>query len=220
MTNDDKVRDKVIFDLSGMKGEKRRLESKEDEKWKCKHKTDKLNTHQRSAGARRDKVEKAMEEKYGKKLAYFIGKHPATIYRNRETIYGLLLEYESKKEAERREQAQREELEYLEVQRNRNKDEWNFHLEYQNLRNSSKGADYGRNASSGLGSNIPSDLKSKLRKISDGDIKYTKKPESTNTEKYHRQEYVEKTRRRQRVRRGSTDPEYILNEMFGEEDLY
>jgi hypothetical protein len=43
-----------------------------------------------------------------------------------------------------------------------------------------------------LGSYIPPDLKSTIRKISDGEIEYTKKPESLNTEKYRKREYAEK----------------------------
>lgn len=189
---DDKVIERVLSDLKGMKGEKgARLRDVEQE-WMRKNNTDKLNMHYNSVKGRTDKVNKIMEKKYGKKLASYIDRHLSTWYDNRNTIYKLLLDRESKIEAERREEARLEEERWQEAQRNKMRDEFKNHNWYLNIRNSNTRGNRSRYASSGLGGYNPPDLKSTIRKISDGEIEYTKKPESTNTEKYRKREYAEK----------------------------
>lgn len=216
---DDKIKEKVWFDLSGMEGDKKAIKRKIEQKWMREHKTNKLNMHHNSVDARNKKVEKIMERKYGKKLASYIGCKKSTKYNKRRIIYDLLIGYENKKWNDRKSKEDRKALRYLqkkqEEERNKVKDEMNFHIWYQNIRNSNKRTDRSNYASSGLGGSYPSDLKSQIKKISDGDIKYTKKPESTNTEKYRRQEYAEKTRGKQRVKPGSNNYEFILNDEFG-----
>jgi hypothetical protein len=217
---DDKIKEKVFFDLSGMRGEKRAVKLKIEKEWMRKHKTDKLNMHHNSADPRNKKVEQIMEQKYGKELASYIDCKKSTRYDKRLTIYNLLIGYQNKKEGDRLMKQHRKTQRYLlkkqEEEDNKKRDEMNFHIWYQNMRNSNAREDRGNYASSGLGGKYDPDLKSQIRKISDGDIKYTKKPESTNTEKYRRQEYAEKTRATQRVKPGSNNPEHILNDEFGE----